>query len=285
MEAGEGEPLIIVPATISELENWRALTQFTAQWFHSYFFELPGHGQSSPFEGKFSSVKVAHLIEQLVDALEIERFNLMGFSFGGILALQAHQHLAQRINRMLLIAPCVDHRAVQLSPFRSFVLYQINKFLQRPGPQARFNEFIHNEHTVPIVAKALRRFGNVENSIALERKLPQTPWSTYAVLNAQIEEILTTEFETPSEPHSTPCYFAMSINDPLLCFDTTQGILKEHFLNLQTVRLTYPFHQPPRQFTYEELNHDFYQSVDRFVSEIQNIGMESLKCDLSLFSN
>ena len=55
MEAGSGEPLIIVPATISELENWTALAQFMAQWFHIYFFELPGHGQSTSFREPFSS--------------------------------------------------------------------------------------------------------------------------------------------------------------------------------------------------------------------------------------
>ncbi len=90
MEAGEGEPLIITPATISELENWCHLTQFMAQWFHVYFFELPGHGESSVFDGKFSSQKVAELIEQLVDELGIERFNLMGFSFGGILVMRTY---------------------------------------------------------------------------------------------------------------------------------------------------------------------------------------------------
>ena len=58
METGQGEPLIMVPATISELENWRTLAQFMGQWFHVYFFELPGHGESEPFEGGFSSQKV-----------------------------------------------------------------------------------------------------------------------------------------------------------------------------------------------------------------------------------
>ena len=80
LEVGEGEPLIMVPATISELENWRTLAQFMAQWFHVYFFELPGHGQSEPLQDGFSSQKVARLVAQLADELGYERFNLMGFS-------------------------------------------------------------------------------------------------------------------------------------------------------------------------------------------------------------
>ena len=81
LETGQGEPLIMVPATISELENWRTLAQFMGQWFHVYFFELPGHGESSPFREEFSSHQVAKLVEQMADHLGLERFNLMGFSF------------------------------------------------------------------------------------------------------------------------------------------------------------------------------------------------------------
>ncbi len=94
LETGQGEPLIMVPATISELENWRTLAQFMGQWFHVYFFELPGHGKSSPFQENFSSHQVAKLVEQMADHLGLKRFNLMGFSFGGILAMRTYQRLA-----------------------------------------------------------------------------------------------------------------------------------------------------------------------------------------------
>jgi hypothetical protein len=57
----------------------------------------------------------------------------------------------------------------------------------------------------------------------------------------------------------------MSINDPLLCFDVTLDILQKHFANINTVRLTYPFHQAPRPFTYDEFNRDFYKTVDAFM--------------------
>ena len=41
LETGQGAPLIIVPATISELENWVSMAQFMGQWFRVFFFELP----------------------------------------------------------------------------------------------------------------------------------------------------------------------------------------------------------------------------------------------------
>jgi surfactin synthase thioesterase subunit len=96
MEAGSGEPLILIPATISELNDWRNLVQFMAQWFRVYFFELPGHGESSSFQEGFSSHKIAELVSQLADELGYERFNLMGFSFGGLLAMRTFKRLSHR---------------------------------------------------------------------------------------------------------------------------------------------------------------------------------------------
>lgn len=266
LETGQGEPLVMAPATISELENWLPLAQFMAQWFHVYFFELPGHGQSQPFRERFSSQQVAELVTQLADKLGFERFNLMGFSFGGILAMRIFKLLSHRIDRMILIAPCLDRRALPFSSVRMQLLYRTNRLLGQPQVQARFVDLIRNPQTVSLTVKALQKIGRIEDTISLEKKLSRTTAGTISVLHAQVNEILTAEFEVEAERYNTPCYFAMSVHDPLLRFDTTHEILQKHFSNVNTVRLAYPYHQPPAPFTYEELNRDFYETVDAFMS-------------------
>jgi pimeloyl-ACP methyl ester carboxylesterase len=273
MEIGEGEPLIIVPATISELENWQTLAQFMAQWFRVYFFELPGHGDSTPFQDGFSSHKVAELVSQLIDELGYERFNLMGFSFGGLLAMRTFKHLYHRINRLILIAPCLDHRALPLSSRRQFLLHKFNQLLSRPCIQERFVELIRNPRTVSIIVRILQKIGKLEDTIPLQEKLPRTKARTISVLNAQIGEILTTEFQVEPEKYDTPCYFAMSIHDPLIRFEATSEILEKHFANVSALRLGYPYHQPPAPFTYEELNHDFHATVDSFIQPKERQGV------------
>jgi len=265
LETGKGMPLIMVPATISELENWLALAQFMAQWFHVYFFELPGHGQSEPFRDRFSSQRVAELVAQLVDALGFERFNLMGFSFGGILVMRTFKLLSHRIDRLILIAPCLDHRALPFSRLRLHLLNKSNQLLSHPKVQEQFVSLIHNPYTVSATVKTLQRIGRLEDTIPLQEKLQHTKASTISVLNAQVNEILTTEFEVAPTKYQTPCYFAMSVYDPLLRFDTTLNIVHNHFANVNAVPLLYPFHQPPGAFTYEELNRDFYKTVDAFI--------------------
>ena len=266
METGQGAPLIIVPATISELENWLPLAQFMGQWFRVFFFELPGHGQSAPFSQGFSSQRVAEMVGELADALGFHYFNLMGFSFGGILAMRTFKLLSARIDRMLLIAPCLSHRAIPWSSFRFTLMHGFNRLMNYPKARDRFCKLINNERTVSLVVKFLQTLGRLENTVPLERKLLTTRPSTIEVLNAQIYEILTTEFEVAPAKYQTPCYFAMSVYDPLLRFDTTLSIAHDHFANISTLPLLYPYHQPPRPFTYEELNGTFYKTVDEFVN-------------------
>ena len=272
LETGEGEPLIMVPATISELENWRTLAQFMGQWFHVYFFELPGHGASDPFDGGFSSHKVAELVGQLADRMGHQRFNLMGFSFGGILSMRTFKLLSHRIDRLILIAPCLGYRALPFSSLRLSLLRRANHLLGRPGVQNWFVNLIHNPRTVAWMVKTLQAVGQLEDTIPLQEKLPRTRAGTIAVLNAQVNEILTTDFEVEPEKFETPCYFAMSVHDPLLQFDVTREILDRHFANVSTVKLSYPFHQPPAPFTYEELNGDFHETVNAFLQPLVQQG-------------
>ena len=266
MEAGNGTPLIMVPATISELENWISLAQFMGQWFRVFFFELPGHGQSEPFQEGFSSQRVAELVRQMTDALGFDRFSLMGFSFGGILAMQTFKLLSERIDRMFLIAPCLDHRAIPWSKLRFSLMHGFNWLMDQPGLRDRFCRVINDKRTVSLAVKFLHKLMQLEDTIPLERKLLTTRPSTIEVLNVQLREVLTTEFEVEPIKYQTPCYFAMSVHDPLLRFDATLGIVHDHFASVSALPLLYPFHQPPRPFTYEELNGTFYKTVDMFIN-------------------
>src|SRR3989337_2536136 len=87
IKCGDGPPLIMVPATISKIENWLALAQFMGQRFRVYFFELPGHGSSSPFPQPFSSQLAAETVEDFIGCPGYQSVSLMGFSFVGILTM------------------------------------------------------------------------------------------------------------------------------------------------------------------------------------------------------
>ena len=119
---GSGPPLIMVPATVSLISQWLPMAQFMGLRFQTYFFELPGHGNSTSFPFKFNSQYFPKTVEAFADALGLETFNLMGFSFGGLLALRTLEYLDDRIENMILVAPVVSERALKFSDTQKWVL-------------------------------------------------------------------------------------------------------------------------------------------------------------------
>ena len=267
LEAGDGPPLIIVPATISECRGWIPLMLFMAHWFHVYFFELPGHGESSPFNQPFTTDLVSETVEQLVDALGIEHFSVMGFSFGGILAMKTNKHLSDRVDNVIMLSPCLTHRAILLSQARIWLVLAFNRIINLPLVRRAFLRLLHNPRTVTLGFRFLQRIGRIESTIDLRPKLLTLSERTLEVLGHQINEILTISFVDPKERHTTPCFLWMSVNDPVLDFDTTLDVMQAHFVNVDVVRANVPYHQSPEPLTYEGLNREYYETVGGFLKK------------------
>lgn len=265
MEAGSGPPLIIVPATISELDNWVDLIQFMAQWFRVYFFELPGHSESTPFRQKFTTTLVAETVSQLVDHLGVERFNLMGFSFGGILAMQTFTLLHQRIDRLILNAPCLTKRAILISTPQRAALKGMNSLFRKQYVQVQLYRAFHHSNTRAWLMRLFQIMGKLEHADQLERKLGGVRMSTLEVLTEELAEILSVEFPHPARKSEVPCYLTMSVNDPLLDFQTTLEEAQSLFSTIHLTKLYLPYHQPPTPFTFDELNRDFGESAGKFL--------------------
>ena len=253
MKAGSGKPLIIVPATISELDNWKPLVFFMAQKYEVYFFELPGHGKSTPFKQSFSLDLVSQTIEDLANKLKLNKFSLMGFSFGGILALNTIRLMGNRIEKLILIAPCVSHKAIKYSPVRLFIVKVIHRLLSKTYIKSKLLDIIHNEKHVFIFIRLLNHIGKVEENVKLKNKLLSLHENTLNVLIRQTFEILNADF-TNMGIFKQPTFFAMSVNDPLLDFSTTQNFMTDHFKNLFIKRSFVNYHQPPKPYSLKLLN-------------------------------
>ena len=265
VKCGQGPPLIIVPATISEIDNWLPLIQFMGQRFTAYFFELPGHGQSSPFKSRYTSELVAQTVEDLIDGLGYDRVNIMGFSFGGILTMKAVQHLNGRLDRVLLLSPVTVHKTILFGRLRKFILLTAIRVLSIPFFHKTFMWSLQQKFLSNVVIASLRWLGRVEESVPLERRLREINGNTIEVLTHQLIEILTMEHVPLPEKFKQPCYFAMSVIDPLLDFETTLDVISEQFEKVRLEKFYFPYHQPKVLPTYEEYNRDF----SRFISLLE----------------
>ncbi|NWG06567.1 MAG: alpha/beta hydrolase [Chloroflexi bacterium] len=262
VKAGSGKPLVIVPATVSLIRQWLPLTQFMGQRFTSYFFELPGHGGSTPYPDKFESRFVPKTVEGFVDHLGYDRFNLMGFSFGGLLALRTLEHLQDRIEKVILLSPCVSRRALKWSTPRQWVFKASIWAMKRQT----LLQGIHYVMNMPRLEKpltyALSKASNVDRRILENKHALRMPLSTLDVFAHTLGEIFQTDYQYVDAPFKNPCYFGMSINDDILEYNLTEQIVRRHFQKLTIQKFTHPYHQPPEPPTFEWLNREFRQFLE-----------------------
>lgn len=265
VKAGTGAPLIIVPATVSLIRQWLPLTQFMGQRFTSYFFELPGHGGSTPYPGKFESRFVPKTVEAFANSLGYEKFSLMGFSFGGLLALRTLEYLQDRIEKIILLSPCVSRRALKWSMPRQLAFRASIKAMKNE----RLLQGIHYVMNAPRLEKpltyALSKASNVDRRILENKNALRMPLSTLDVFAYTLDEIFRTEYEYPHAPFRTHCYFGMSVNDDILDYQLTEQIVRRHFDHLSVQRFTHPYHQPPEPPTFDWLNGEFSPFLDMIV--------------------
>ena len=194
-KCGSGPPLIMVPATMSYIKDWITLIQFMGQKFTTYFFELPGYGGSTPYKEKFSSKLVTKTIESFADKLKIDNFSIMGFSFGGILTLKAVDYLEDKIDKVILLSPCVSKEAMNFSKTRLFIARGLayclkNNLIRKLISSKRFG--------TPLLSY-LRKFGKI--NIPIEEHLKKMPKRTLDILVYQVNEVLNFNQISQKSPH------------------------------------------------------------------------------------
>ena len=254
---GSGPPLIMVPATMSHIKDWITLIQFMGQKFTTYFFELPGYGGSTPYKEKFSSKLVTKTIESFATKLKIDNFSIMGFSFGGILTLKAVDYLEDRINKVILLSPCVSKKAMNFSTLRSITARGLAYSLKNN----LFRKLISNKKFGTSLLSYLRKFGKID--IPIEEHLKEMPKHTLDILVYQINEILNFEIKRDA-PFKNDCHLAMSTKDPLLNFKKTKSVIEKTFKKYYVYKFDHPYHQLTEKPTLEWLNKEFGWLLESF---------------------
>ena len=100
---GDGDPLVLLHGVATSRLIWRHVTRpLAAGGRRVVTVDVPGFGESDPAGPGFELEDVA---DALVDGLAIERFDLVGHSLGGAVAVAAAARHADRVNRLILVSP------------------------------------------------------------------------------------------------------------------------------------------------------------------------------------
>jgi pimeloyl-ACP methyl ester carboxylesterase len=113
-DAGSGGPAVVfVHAAAGNAGHWSEILAHVRATHRALAIDLRGHGRSQlPPDGDYSIEAFASDVARVTDALQIERFVLVGHSLGGaVSAAYAGAH-PERLAGLLLLDPATDARAL-----------------------------------------------------------------------------------------------------------------------------------------------------------------------------
>lgn len=105
LEAGTGEPVVLMHGTGGHLEAFTRNIRALAERFRVVLYDFPGHGWSTLSTRDLEIHDYVDHLFGLLDALGLERVHLSGESLGGWVAVKFAARHPERVGRMVLNTP------------------------------------------------------------------------------------------------------------------------------------------------------------------------------------
>jgi pimeloyl-ACP methyl ester carboxylesterase len=105
-EAGSGPPVVMLHGLGATKVSFLPTVAALAPAHRAIAIDLPGFGDSDkPLRARYHAPYFARAVVALLDALELDRADLVGNSMGGRIALEVGLRTPDRVNRLGLLAP------------------------------------------------------------------------------------------------------------------------------------------------------------------------------------
>lgn len=100
---GSRQPLVLIAGLASDSQSWQLVAQGLAEHFQIIIFDNRGIGRTRYPEDNFDIATLARDTVALLDALKINRANILGHSMGGYIAQQIAVEYPQRVDKLILV--------------------------------------------------------------------------------------------------------------------------------------------------------------------------------------
>lgn len=112
---GEGRPLLILHGWGSKSANWQRVGELLAEnGIKVIIPDLPGFGESDRPKEVWSIDDYCDFVEEFIQSLGLEKFSLLGHSFGGSLAVKISLRISEKIDRLFLVsAACFRRKSIK----------------------------------------------------------------------------------------------------------------------------------------------------------------------------
>jgi len=100
---GDGQALVMIHGVGMELGMWDPMAAALARQHRVIRYDMLGHGGSAKPAGPYALSDFVDQLQRLADALDLESFDLVGFSMGGLVAQGFAVRHADRLHRLILL--------------------------------------------------------------------------------------------------------------------------------------------------------------------------------------
>ena len=103
-DIGKGFPFVFVHGYLGSSEMWNFQKEFFSKHYRVIIPALPGFGESHNVKSLDSINKMARQIIDLLDQKNIDKFNLIGHSMGGMIVQEITKLIGGRVNKLICFA-------------------------------------------------------------------------------------------------------------------------------------------------------------------------------------
>jgi len=128
---GEGKPLLILHGWGSRSANWIKVIELLAKNNIKVIIpDLPGFGQSDKPTIAWNLDDYCNFVEEFVKAFNLEKFCILGHSFGGALAVKYGLKFPEKIDKLFLASTA----CIRKKTFKNKLLKFLSRFIKIKNP-------------------------------------------------------------------------------------------------------------------------------------------------------
>jgi pimeloyl-ACP methyl ester carboxylesterase len=105
IERGEGEPVVLIHGNWSTSSWWEPTLERTPAGLRTIAYDLRGRGETRGPDSDYRIPSLAADLRAFADALELDRFHVVGHSLGSAVALEFALQWPERLRSLTAVAP------------------------------------------------------------------------------------------------------------------------------------------------------------------------------------
>ena len=134
-DVGKGFPFVFVHGYLGSSEMWNFQKEFFSKNCRVIIPALPGFGESHNVKSLDSINKMARQVIDLLDQKNIDKFNLIGHSMGGMIVQEITKLIGDRVNKLI----CFATGSIGEIPGRFETIDETREKLKKDGTEVSFS--------------------------------------------------------------------------------------------------------------------------------------------------